>query len=187
MARVERGDGGGAGRRENLPRSGASPERPEIGHPGVESTGFWVGRTPRIIRDPLGGFQGSGRLCWGSPRRGAELGGGARRRGVLCGRGCATGYAILHKRTRRLMRCSPGSETKEGSVGGELRRRVAGGARWWGTVVELQASGLPGSTPGRAVRVKRGLGWSGSRRRHGNRGGRATYRRCVPGEIPGAA
>ena len=84
------------------------------------------------------------------------------------------------------MRCSPGSETKEGPVGGELRRRVAGGARWRGTVVELQASGLPGSTPGRAVRVKRGLGWSGGRRRHGNRGGRATSRRGVPGEIPGA-
>ena len=130
---------------------------------------------------------GLGRLCRGSPRRGAELGGGARRRAVLCGRGYATGYAILHKRTRRLMRCSPGSETKEGPVGGELRRRVAGGARWRGTAVEFQASGLPGSTPGRAVRVKRGLGWSGGRRWHGNRGGRATYRRCVPGEIPGAA
>ena len=58
MARVERGDGGGAGRRENLPRGGASPERPEIGHSGVESTVFWVGRTPRNMRDPLGGFPG---------------------------------------------------------------------------------------------------------------------------------
>ena len=32
-------------------------------------------------------------------------------------------------------------------------------------MVELQASGLPGSTPGRAVKVQRGLGWSGGHRR----------------------
>jgi hypothetical protein len=34
-------------------------------------------------------------------------------------------------------------------------------------VVELRAPGLPGSTPGRHVRVHRGLGWSGGRQRQG--------------------
>ena len=171
-----------------LRRVGRSHRRwPKSAILGSNRRVFGSGRLHASCVIHWGGFPGSGRLCRGSPRRGAELGGGARRRAVLCGRGYATGYDILHKRTRRLMRCSPGSETMEGPVGGELRRRVAGGARWRGTVVELQASGLPGSTPGRDVRVKRGLGWSGGRRRHGNRGGRATYRRCAPGEILGAA
>ena len=48
-----------------------------------------------------GGFPGSGRLCWGSPRRGAELGGGARR-GAACRQLCgsdarAIGSCDLHK------------------------------------------------------------------------------------------
>ena len=78
MARVERGDGGGAGRRENLPRGGASPERPEIGHPGVESTVFWVGRTPRNMRDPLGGFPGLREARLGLAMARGGLSGGAR-------------------------------------------------------------------------------------------------------------
>ena len=39
--------------------------------------------------------------------------------------------------------------------------RNSDGARGGSTVVELRASGLPGSTPGRPVRVHRELGWSG--------------------------
>jgi len=43
----------------------------EIGHPGVDSTGFWAGRTPRITRDPLGKFSG-----FGGDRGGVRSGGG---------------------------------------------------------------------------------------------------------------
>ena len=43
------GGSGGGTRRRRVPaaaRGENSPEMAEIGHPGVESTGFWVGRTP---------------------------------------------------------------------------------------------------------------------------------------------
>ena len=59
---------GGGTRRRRVPaatRGENSPEMAEIGHPGVESTGFWVGKTPRIMRDPLGRFPGFGEALLG--------------------------------------------------------------------------------------------------------------------------
>ena len=44
-------DGGGAGRRETLSRSGASPKRLESGVPGAKSTQVWVWDSLHDMRD----------------------------------------------------------------------------------------------------------------------------------------
>ena len=59
---------GGAGHRSPLLRGGAtrgSPDLAKSGRPGVKSTRSWVGWTPRIMRDPLGGFPGFGEALQG--------------------------------------------------------------------------------------------------------------------------
>ena len=57
----------GAGRRRNVPaacsRGGAAPEKTELGLPGADSNGGWVGRHLRSMRKPLvasgGAFEAS--------------------------------------------------------------------------------------------------------------------------------
>ena len=51
-----------------------SPDLAKPGRPGVKSTRFWVWRTPRNMRDPLGGFPGlrEARLGLAMARGGAE-------------------------------------------------------------------------------------------------------------------
>jgi len=88
-----RGGSGGGTRRRRVPtaaRGENSPEMAEIGHPGVESTGFWVGKTPRIMRDPLGRFPGFGEALLGlaTARGGAGF-------LVLAGERCCAGGAVL--------------------------------------------------------------------------------------------
>ena len=135
------------------------------------------------MRDPLGRFPGYGEALLGLATARGGAGWWCSPASGVVRAGLCYGLRYLAQKNQEADEVLTGLRN-EGRTGW---RRVAGGARWRGTVVELQASGLPGSTPGRAVRVKRGLGWSGGCRRHGNRGGRATYRRCVPSEIPGAA
>ena len=77
-------------------------------------------------------LRGSGRLGWGSPWRGAELSGGARRRRAIRG---LSGLHLPNSSAKRIGRsggCSPGSETKEKGRAKSMARLTGGGA---GTVV----------------------------------------------------
>ena len=74
MARV---NGGGAGRRETLSRSGASPERIKYGPPRVDSSGAWVGTHLCGMRDSMvalarhGKARGGARISDGGGHGGA--------------------------------------------------------------------------------------------------------------------
>ena len=105
----------------------------------------------------------------------------ARRRAALCGWGCATGYAILHKRTRRLRRCSPSLESdgevaqgrNRGGPAAELDAAVAGGASRSG-----QSRTSPGSWASRVdvrcpYEAKSGVSWGRSASAARNHGGGA--------------
>jgi len=73
-------------------------------------------------------FRGSGRLGWGSPWRGAELSGGARRRRAIRG---LSGLHLPNSSAKRIGRsggCSPGSETKEKGRAKSMARLTGGGA-----------------------------------------------------------
>ena len=55
-----------------------SPDLAKPGRPGVKSTRFWVWRTPRNMRDPLGGFPGLREARLGLAMARGGLHGGAR-------------------------------------------------------------------------------------------------------------
>ena len=68
-------------------RGGARPEKVNWGLPDSVWAGVWPRVECAVCVMHLGLRRGSGRFCWGSPRRGAAL---ARRRAGLYGLGCTT-------------------------------------------------------------------------------------------------
>ena len=122
-----RGGSGGGTHRRRVPaaaRGENSPEMAEIGHTGVESMGFWVGRTPHIMRDPLGRFPG-----FGGGRGGVCGGGGGCARRSIAGVRSRGYWGVLQSKVasvkvrRGLGGAHRGSETsREAALAGRRRR-----------------------------------------------------------------
>ena len=161
-------------------RGGARPEKPEIGHPGVESTGFWVGRTLRNMRDPQGGFPGLREA-----RLGLAMARGGRRGGASPERACAASGVRYRLKQLAQKQNKTRLVLTEGWNWGKDRRRVLT-AKSGGGAPGCTRTGRCGDSPGPWIPWI--VAWSPCRgatgvRRHRadpvawNCGGGITYRR----------
>ena len=109
-------------------RGGAALERTELGLPRVNSAGLWVGRAPRIMRDPLELKAGStGHMA----ARAHDISGAAVADSPACGAWApmwVTGYDNSCKR-KRGPGCSSPSTGLDGGVTQRRRRRAPAAGR----------------------------------------------------------
>ena len=172
MAQVERA----SGRRRDSPaahsRGGARPEKTELGLPGADSNGGWVGWHLRCMRKPLVAKSGHGD-GWSVELGG---GGGSARRG-LAGASrpvFSRGYSIPNRAQKvreKVLTLTRGSWWPERLCrvdAGVVVRRRWGGTRGPGGAGLLRAPGPHGSTSGGAAKRTRGSGWPELGRRRGN-------------------
>ena len=131
-------------------RGGARPEKTELGLPGADSNGGWVGRHLRCMRKPLVAKSGHGD-GWSVELDG---GGGSARRGLAGASrpGFSRGYSIPNRAQKvreKVLRLTRGSWRPERPCrvdAGEDRRRSRGGARGWGRGSGFREPGRCGST-----------------------------------------
>ena len=126
------GDGGGGTRRRRAPAAAHDRRSPKSAILGSNRRVFGSGGLYATCVIHWEVFRGSGRLGWGSPWRGSELSGGARRHRAIRGLSRLQLPNSSAKRIGRSGGCSPGSETKEKGRAKSMARLTGGGA---GTVV----------------------------------------------------
>ena len=125
--RAKGGDGGGADRRKTSPAAAPRRRGPKSAIQGSNRRFIGSGGLHATCVIHWEVFRGSGRLGWGSPWRGAELSGGARRRRAIRG---LSGLHLPNSSAKRIGRsggCSPGSETKEKGRAKSMARLTGGG------------------------------------------------------------